>query len=87
MWEISFEKLFRQSVDIETLKDIVPSPAAKAVLKKWYENQRAQFGVSTELDFRDARLRDGEVDRRLRHRRCWRRGSFQSNTVIDSYLR
>ena len=64
-----FREAFGQSVDIDDLKDIVPSPAAKAVLKKWYENQRAQFGVSTELDFRDARLRDGEVDRRLRHRR------------------
>ena len=81
-----FREAFGQTVDLEALKDIVPSPTSKAMLKQWYENQRAQFGVSTEVDFRDARLRDGEINRRLRHRRG--RGgdpSHQTQSLIRTY--
>lgn len=81
-----FREAFGKSVDLEELKDIAPSSTSKAVLKQWYENQRAQFGVSTELDFRDARLRNGESARRLRHRRG--RGgnpSNQTQSLIRTY--
>ena len=82
-----FKEAFGKPLNLSALRDIVPSPTAKRILKEWYERQRVQFGVSTEQDFRNARLLDGEVDRRIRNRRRRRGGeaSNQTQSLIRTY--
>ena len=50
-----FSEAFGRPFEPSLLRGIVPSEEAKNVLKEWYERQRAQLGVSTEIDFRNAR--------------------------------
>lgn len=82
-----FREAFGSSITPDALVDIIPSQEAKDILKEWYERQRTQFGVSTELDFRNARLRNGEADRLSRHRRRRRGGdsSIQTQSLIRTY--
>ena len=84
-----FREAFGKPTDPQLLNDVHPTDTAKKVLREWYERQRAQFGVSTETDFRNARICNDEFEDRIRARRRGRghggNPSDQTQSLIRTY--
>lgn len=75
-----FQKAFASSLNESALENVPTTERAQKLLKRWYEAQRAQHGVSTEVDFRKAKkTRVTDPRDRLRRRRG-RRGSGESDS-------
>ncbi len=74
-----FQKAFASPLNEASLAHVYPTERAHKILKRWYEAQRAQHGVSTEVDFRKAKKKIGIPDPRVRGRRRNRRHFGESD--------
>lgn len=84
-----FREAFGKPCDPCQLNGVHPTDTAKKAVREWYERQRAQFGVSTEVDFRNAKIRNGDFEARMRARRRGRGHggdpSDQTQSLIRTY--
>jgi hypothetical protein len=80
-----FKKAFGRPFNVDELSGIQATDRAKSILKEWYERQRATVGVSTEADFRNARIREDCDNRRNRRRYRGDDSSDQTQSLIRTY--